>query len=61
MKTVKTVKASELSNLKMVAGNEKKYSAVIIDGSKKQWVGIGWVDEGPATDDDRRKYPEVVD
>jgi hypothetical protein len=58
--TTKTVKASELSTLKMTCGNEKKYSVVIHDGIRKQWVGIGWVDEGAATAEDKKRYPKVV-
>lgn len=56
---MKKIKRSELSNLRMVAGNEKKYSIVIIDGILKEWVGIGWVDEGRATKSDKIKYPTV--
>jgi len=59
MKT-KTVKISKLSTLKMTCGNEKKYSVVIHEGMRKQWVGIGWVDEGPATAADKKRYPKVV-
>ncbi len=54
---MKKIKRSELSNLRMVAGNEKKYSIVIIDGILKEWVGIGWVGEGKASIEDKRKYP----
>ncbi len=58
---MKTVKRSELSILKMAAGNEKKYSIVIIDGVKKEWVGIGWIDIGKPTAKDRITYPVVED
>ncbi len=58
---MKSVKSSELSNIKMVAGNEKKYSRVIMDGNVKNWVGFGWVTEGAATDADKEKYPTVED
>jgi len=56
---MKTVKLSELTNIRMAAGNEKKYSKIIIDGKVKEWVAIGWmdIDEKP----DKRKYPVVVD
>ena len=55
------VKLSELTNMRMVAKNEAKYSIVIIAGIVKQWVGIGWVGEDKATDADRKKYPEAID
>lgn len=58
---MKTVKRSELTNIKMVAGNEKKYSTVIIEGIVKDWVGFGWVGEDKATDADRAKFPEMVE
>lgn len=56
---MKTVRRSELGNLRMAAGNEKKYSKIIIDGAVKEWVGIGWieVDDTP----DKNKYPTVID
>jgi len=58
---MKTVKVSELSNLKMVAGNEKKYQRVIQDGIVKNWVGFGWIDEGEASKKDLEMYPTVED
>ena len=57
----KTIKRSELSNIKMVAGGEDRISKVILDGTVRQWVGIGWVDEGQASAADKRKYPTVID
>lgn len=51
-----TVKSSELASFRMVAGNEKKYDKVIHRHRVKQWVGIGWVDEGPATDEAIEKH-----
>ena len=57
---MKTVEASELSKLKMVAGGEKRYRFVIDEGIVKDWVGIGWVDIGPATKKDYKKFPVVV-
>jgi hypothetical protein len=53
------VKASELSTLKMTAGNEDRYSKVIQDGRLLQWVGIGWIDLRTATEEDYSNYPEV--
>lgn len=54
-----TVHARELSNLKMVEGNEDKYSIVIDDGVLKEWVGIGWIELRPAIKADCEKYPTV--
>lgn len=56
-----TVRRSDLSTIKMVAGLEDVYTRVIDDGVLKEWVGIGWVNVGPATDADRAKYPTVVE
>jgi hypothetical protein len=56
---MKKVKASELSKLRMVAGNEKKYSAVIDNGILKEWVAIGWIDLRKATEKDYQKFPVV--
>ncbi len=55
------IPASELSNLRMATGNEKKYTHVIHDGVLKHWVGYGWVSEGPATPEDYTLYPEVIE
>jgi hypothetical protein len=57
---VKTVKASELVNIRMVGGNEKKYDAVIDNGILKEWVAIGWIDLRKATDEDHKKFPVVT-
>jgi len=57
----KTVKAKELSTMKMSCGNAKKYPRVIQDGIVKNWVGMGWVDEDHATEEDYKKYPKVVE
>ena len=43
----------------MTAGNEKKYDAVIDNGTLKEWVGIGWVDVREATQKDYEKFPTV--
>lgn len=56
-----TIKRSELTNLRMVAGNEKKYSVVIIDGVVKEWVGIGWIEIREPTEEDRKTLSTVVD
>ena len=58
---MKTVRRSEISNIRMAAGNEKKYSMVILNGGLKEWVGIGWIPIRSATDDDRKKWPTVAE
>ena len=55
----KTVKASELSTIRMTTGGEKKHSVVIHEGVVKEWVGMGWIDVRIATKIDRKKYPTV--
>lgn len=55
------VPASVLSNLRMVAGNEKKYSRVIMEKHVLHWVSLGWVNEGPARSSDFEVYPVVID
>lgn len=55
----KTVKASDCSVFRMVAGGEKKHPVVIRRGDKMQWVGFGWVNEGRASEADKAKYPSV--
>jgi len=59
MPNTKKVKAKELSNLKMVSGNEKKFTKVIDEGTLKEWVAIGWIPVGKATKEDYLKYPEI--
>lgn len=55
------VTRSECSNLRMTTGGEKKHPVVIEDGTVKRWVGIGWVDERPATAADLKLFPQVKD
>lgn len=55
------VPASALSNLRMAAGNEKKYSRVIMEKHVLHWVSLGWVNEGPAQPADFEVYPVVTD
>lgn len=55
------VKRSELSILRMVAGNEGLYTKVIDGGRLKEWIGIGWIDIGMATEEHRTLYPTVKD
>lgn len=56
----KTVKRSELSSIKMVAGNEKKFNKVIADGQLKEWIGFGWIDIRKPTAADEQHYPFAV-
>lgn len=58
---METISRSELSSLRMVAGNEKKYPMVILNDHLEEWVGIGWITIRLATDDDRKEYPTVED
>lgn len=46
---MKTVKRSLLSNIRMTTGGEKKIKKVILDGTVREWVGIGWIDCGAPT------------
>jgi hypothetical protein len=56
----KKVQLKELTNLKMIAGNEKKYSCVIINGILNDWVGFGWVEVRKATKKDLQKFPIAI-
>lgn len=56
----RTVSARDCSIVAMCDGRgEKTHSTVIQDGRKMHYVGIGWIDEGPASDADKKKYPTV--
>ena len=55
------MKRAELSNLRMVGGNEKTVTHVVLDGRTLMWMGIGWVDLRPATAEDIDMYPVVED
>jgi len=60
----RTIKRSELSTISMVAGKEKRIKCVLMPPQvlhRHRWVGIGWVDEGPATEADLKKYPTVIE
>lgn len=54
------VNPEQLSNLRMTAGGEKRYSIVVDEGRVKEWIGFGWVDLRPAMTADYFKYPEVA-
>ena len=53
------VAAKELSNRAMIEENEAHYSIVIDGGVLKEWVGIGWIELRPATQEDQAEYPMV--
>lgn len=57
---MKTITIDQVSTARMVAGNENKFSTIVHDGKVKQWVGIGWIDLRPATDQDRERFPVAV-
>ena len=58
---MKTIKAAECSTIKMVSGNEKKFSTVIHSDMVKEWVGFGWIELRKPTKEDCRKLPMVVE
>jgi hypothetical protein len=61
MNEPKTVPRDHLNPWKMVSGNEDVYPVVIDNGIRKDWVAIGWIDIGPASDEDKALYPHVKD
>ncbi len=60
IKRPKGIKREELTNLRMSAGNAKKFTKVICDGFVQQWVGIGWVKERKATKRDLETIPSAL-
>jgi hypothetical protein len=61
MNKLKTIPASKLSTISMVAGGEKKHPRVIHEGILKNWVGFGWVNERKATNKDKQTYPTAIE
>lgn len=55
------LRRGDVTNAKMVAGNERRFTRVVVDGRVKCWVGIGWVDEGDPTPAQLRSLPLVVE
>ena len=51
----------ECENIRMTTGGENKFDLIIDRGMVKRWVGIGWVSEGPASRDQRRTLPTLID
>lgn len=54
---MKTITLSELKRQQFC--NSKELTKVIFKGRLKEWVGIGFLDCGDATDTDKAKYPTV--
>lgn len=54
------VERHQLTNLRMTTGGEKRYTKVVLAGYVQQWVGIGWVNERPATLEDFASLPVVI-
>ena len=50
---------AKLTNLRMTAGNEKKYRLVIDGEDVKEWVGIGWITLRKATAADKKRLNKV--
>ncbi len=59
-KRPKPIKFSKLKRLSF-CNSDKLPTTVIRDGRLLHWVGIGWVDEGPASERAKQKYPRVVE
>lgn len=55
-----TVKRADLATIRMTTGGEKRHPMVILDGTVRHWVGIGWVDEGEPSAEQARTLPLVV-
>ncbi len=54
----KTITYSELKHQQFC--NSKKLNKVIHGGKLLYWTGIGYVDVGEPTEEDKEKYPVVV-
>jgi len=59
LKKPEPVNARELSNVKMSNGNVELFPRVIDDGMIKDWIGMGWVIDVAAKEEDYYKYPKV--
>lgn len=60
--TEKKPEIMKFSKLKQLAFcNSSKLTCVIMGGNLHRWVGFGFVDEGPASDEQKLEYPTVVD
>jgi len=54
------IPAYDVTNLKMVSGNEKKYPTVIYHGVVRDWCGFGWIALHDAIKIDYESFPVVV-
>ena len=59
--TIKTIGERDITSFAMVDRNERIFTTIVHEGRRKEWVGFGWVDEGPATDEDLRTLHVVTD
>jgi len=59
MKEINTITFSEVKRLSFC--NSSKLTCVIMGGDLHRWVGIGFVNEGTATDAQKLEYPTVVE
>ena len=60
-KGARTVEVKELSQIKMVSGNENKFTKVVHEDKVKQWVGMGWIEERAATASDYASIPVAIE
>lgn len=58
---MKTVNRSLLNAWRMFDEGEFTHPVVVDHGNLWRWSGTAWVDTGPATDEDKAKYPIVVE
>jgi hypothetical protein len=58
---VKTVKLSDCSIIRMVAGGETRHPIVIHNGCVKEWIGFGWIVLRGATAEDKNTFPVVME
>ena len=56
-----TVALSELSGAAMAAGNDQRYSRVIMRGVVIKWIQFAWINEGAPTVAQERSLPKVIE
>lgn len=54
-----TIPRREATTIRMIEGNERRFTHVIDGDDLKLWVGFGWVTLRKATDVDRWNYPTL--
>jgi hypothetical protein len=57
---MKTITYSKLRRLSFCNSKELPQK-VIVDGTVKEWVGIGWCETRDANTEDYKRYPTVVE